>query len=269
MTIRQIAKELTAQGYNVRYRVRKDGGILITKIDNKRFTGATGNKVARQLTGQTISEARRTQLERITRERTDVENLYKEYRRVKRKWTKGNLPKQAGNLTFKKFKRAIAEKGKEEALRFLGEKEKYASGIAYSKNIEALASYVEQTASLIEVDEFYDLADEIRANDGNIRDEWIQPATTEMGRALNEIQGAYSQVAFQNYLHFTNEEVDQVNVIAADLGLYLDDHYVGFITGTYDIEKDWDEYVKKCQQMGADELTKIYQTAYNRYYGIE
>lgn len=101
------------------------------------------------------------------------------------------------------------------------------------------------------------------------RDEWIQPATTEMGRALNEIQGAYGQVAFQNYLHFTNEEVEQVNVIAADLGLYLDDHYVGFITGTYDIEKDWDEYVKKCQQMGADELTKIYQTAYNRYYGIE
>lgn len=186
MTIRQIAKELTAQGYDVRYRVRKDGGILITKIDNQRFTGATGNNVARQMTGQDISEARISQLERITRERTDIENLYKEYRRVKRKWTKGNLPKQAGKLTFKKFKRAIKEKGKAEALRFLGEKEKYASGIAYSKNIEALASYVEQTASLAEIDEFYGLADEIRNNDGNIKDEWLQPAYDELYRVNTE-----------------------------------------------------------------------------------
>ena len=186
MTIRQIAKELTAQGYDIRYRVRKDGGVLITKINNQRFTGATGNKLARQILGQDISEPRRAQLERITRERIDVENLYKEYRRVKRKWTKGNLPKNAGKLTFKKFKKAIKEKGKAEALRFLGEKEKYASGIAYSKNVEALASYVEQTASLIEADEFYDLAEEIRANDGNIRDEWIQPAYDELYRVNTE-----------------------------------------------------------------------------------
>ena len=186
MTIRQIAKELTAQGYDIRYRVRKDGGVLITKINNQRFTGATGNKLARQILGQDISEPRRAQLERITSERTDVENLYKEYLRVKRKWTKANLPKNAGKLTFKKFKKAIKEKGKAEALRFLGEKEKYASGIAYSKNVEALASYVEQTASLIEADEFYDLAEEIRANDGNIRDEWIQPAYDELYRVNTE-----------------------------------------------------------------------------------
>ena len=186
MTIRQIAKELTAQGYEIRYRARKDGGVLITKINNQRFTGATGNKIARQMLGQDISEARRSQLERITSERVDVQNLYKEYKRVKRKWTKGNLPKQAGKLTFKKFKKAIAEKGKAEALRYLGEKEKYASGLAYSKNVEALAQYVEQTASLAEIDDFYDLAEDIRANDGNIRDEWIQPAYDELYRVNTE-----------------------------------------------------------------------------------
>ena len=150
MTIRKIAQELANQGYKIRYRVRKDGGVLITQINGQRFTGATGNKVARQMTGQTISEARRGQLERITRERTDIENLYKEYRRVKRKWTKGNLPKQAGKLTFKKFKRAIQEKGKAEALRFLGEKEKYASGIAHTPNIIALSSYIEEVASRLD-----------------------------------------------------------------------------------------------------------------------
>ena len=136
--------------------------------------------------GQDISKARSTQLERITRERTDVENLYKEYRRVKRKWTKGNLPKQAGKLTFKKFKRAIAEKGKEEALRFLGEKEKYASGIAYSKNVEALAEYIESTFAFVDMSPLYDLAQDIRNNADKIRDEWIQPAYDELYRLNNE-----------------------------------------------------------------------------------
>ena len=191
MTIRQIAKELTAQGYDIRYRVRKDGGVLITKIDNKRFVGATGNKLARQMVGQDISEPRRAQLERITRERIDVENLYKEYRRVKRKWTKGNLPKNAGKLTFKKFKKAIKEKGKAEALRFLGEKEKYASGIAYSGNIIALSSYIEEVASRLDgfgfsSDKLYQLAQEVMIADGQIRDEWIQPAYDELYRFNTE-----------------------------------------------------------------------------------
>jgi hypothetical protein len=95
MTIREIASKLASQGYSVRYRVRKDGGVLITSINNQKFTAAAGNKVARQLVGENISQKRETQLEKITRERTDKENLYKEFRRVKRKWTKGNLPKTA------------------------------------------------------------------------------------------------------------------------------------------------------------------------------
>ena len=191
MTIRQIAKELTAQGYEVRYRVRKDGGVLITKINNQKFTGASGNKIARQMTGQDISEARSTQLERITRERTDVENLYKEYTKVKRKWTKSKLPKSAGKLTFKKFRRQIAEKGKTEALRYLGEKEKYASGVAYSLNVKALADYVNMMANNLDTfgydgSDMYNLEDEIRANDGNIREEWINPAYDELYRLNKE-----------------------------------------------------------------------------------
>ena len=50
-----------------------------------------------------------------------------------------------------------------------------------------------------------------------------------------------------------------MSVVAADLGLYCDDYFVGFITGNYDIEKDWDEYVKTCESMKASELTEIYQ----------
>ena len=89
-------------------------------------------------------------------------------------------------MTFKKFKRQIQEKGQAEALKYLSEKEKYASGIAYSKNVEALASYVEQTASIIESDELYELADEIRNNADTIRDEWIEPAYNELYRVNTE-----------------------------------------------------------------------------------
>ena len=187
MTIRQIAKELSAQGYDIRYRVRKDGGVLITKINNQRFTGATGNKIARQMTGETISEARRSQLERITGERVDVQNLYKEYRRVKRKWTKWeNKPKSAGELTFKKFKRALKEEGRAEALRYLGEKEKYATGIAYSRVLDAFVGSLKSAKIKLQgiykmgADLLQDLIDDIEDNYEKIRDEWILPAYEAM-----------------------------------------------------------------------------------------
>ena len=186
MTIREIASKLASQGYSVRYRVRKDGGVLITSINNQKFTGASGNIVARKLVGENISQKREIQLEKITRERTDKENLYKEFRRAKRKWNEAKLPKTAGTLTFKKFKKAIKEAGKEEALKYLGEKEKYASGIAYSKNVEALASYIENTFALIDLTPIYDLAPIIRANADKIRDEWLIDAYEELYRLNNE-----------------------------------------------------------------------------------
>lgn len=101
------------------------------------------------------------------------------------------------------------------------------------------------------------------------RDEWIQPAGSALAQKVQDVQGVHGEVAFQNYLHFTTDESEEISVLAADLGLYLDDHYVGFITGTYDIETEWDDYVAMCKQLGADRLTEIYQDAYNRYYGID
>lgn len=102
-----------------------------------------------------------------------------------------------------------------------------------------------------------------------VRDEWVQPGRTQLDRDKNGIAAEYGKFAFQNYLKFTDEETESSNVISADLGLFCDDYFVGFINGTYDIEKDWDKYVAECESMKANELTAIYQAAYNRYYGIE
>jgi putative aldouronate transport system substrate-binding protein len=102
-----------------------------------------------------------------------------------------------------------------------------------------------------------------------VRDEWVQPKKTQIER--DEVANAekYGKFAFQNYLKFTTEEADAVNTISADLGLFCDDYFVGFINGTYDIEKDWDKFVEECNSMKLDELTAVYQAAYNRYFGIE
>ena len=192
MTIRNIIGALQNKGYSITYRRRKDGGVLITKIDGQRFTGAKGNILARSILGESLSTKRQEQLSKITKERTELGDIYKEYRRVARKWRTSNLPKSAGKMSLKKLRRAIQEKGREEALRFLGEKEKYASGIAYSKNVQALASYIDELASRIdnygEADsmELNELAELVRMNDGVIKDENILPAYEELYRVNTE-----------------------------------------------------------------------------------
>ncbi len=101
------------------------------------------------------------------------------------------------------------------------------------------------------------------------RDEWVQPASTQHGRDRNELIKEYGVFAFQNYLKFTAEESDAIATASADLGLYCNDYFVGFVNGTYDIEKDWDAYVAECKKMKSEELTEIYQKAFNRYYGLD
>ena len=76
-------------------------------------------------------------------------------------------------------------------------------------------------------------------------------------------------MAFQNYLHYTTEESEALSTYEAELGGYLDDYFAGFITGTYDLDKDWDAYVAKCNSLGADKVVEIYQAAYNRFYNVK
>ncbi len=99
------------------------------------------------------------------------------------------------------------------------------------------------------------------------RNEWVQPASTQMKRDRAALVEEYGVFSFQNYVKFTAEEADSIATLNADLGLFCDDYFVGFINGTYDIEKDWDAYVAECKKMKCEELEDIYQIAYNRYYG--
>ena len=185
-TMLQVVSELSALGHNVDYYVRKDGGILIRRIDQKTFKGAKGNAEARQIVGAPLSEARSYQLKFATRARsvkhlTLDEEVKKEWKKVKTKWNKAfkakdGKPHPAGYFGWARITRAIKEYGKEEALRRIHEAERYATGIAYSKNVRILFEFILDASKKYKSKELEGLADDILLNAYSIKEEWLNPA---------------------------------------------------------------------------------------------
>ena len=187
----EVVRQLQAQGHEVDYYVRKDGGILVKKIDGERYpSGASGNARARQLAGASISEARVKQLKYATRQRRVKkpsldDAIEKEYQRVKKKWNKAFKPKKgkphpAGYFGRGRIAYALKHYGKEEALRRIREAERYASGIAYSKNIAILVQFIRHAGANYHSQELIKLADDLEENAYTIQEEWIAPAYDEL-----------------------------------------------------------------------------------------
>lgn len=187
----EVVTKLQSQGHQIDFYVRKDGGILVRSIDGQRFpSGASGNAVARQMAGSTLSEARASQLKFATRSRKIKkpsldDEVRKEFLRVKKKWNKtfkakGGKPHPAGYFGWNRIKYALDKYGKEEALRRIHEAEKYTSGIAYEKNVRTLAVFVRNAGSQYQSQELLKLADDIEENAYTIREEWIAPAYDEL-----------------------------------------------------------------------------------------
>lgn len=190
MKMIEVVHQLVASGHHVEWRVRSDGGILITNIDGRRFTGAKGNAEARQMTGQTLSGAREKQLKHITKTRTRKrtplpQDIKSEYERVKKIWnkrfrSKKGQPHPAGYFDKSKIEWAYRKYGKEEAMRRISEAERYASGLAYSENVRILAYFIIDAGAKYESPELTKLGNDVLDNGYSIRDEWIQPAYQEL-----------------------------------------------------------------------------------------
>ena len=59
-------------------------------------------------------------------------------------------------------------------------------------------------------------------------------------------------------------------MLSTDMATVIDEAFVKFITGEgkdIDNDADWNAYVKQVTDLGLDDLTKVYQTAYDRFYG--
>lgn len=191
MTMMEVVRQLQAEGHEVDYYVRKDGGILVKKIDGERYpSGASGNARARQLAGASISEARVKQLKYATRQRRVKkpsldDAIEKEYQRVKKKWNKAfkskkGKPHPAGYFGRGRIQYAIDHYGKEEALRRIREAERYASGVAYSKNVQILAQFIQSAGEQYQSQELIQLAKDLVDNAYTIQEEWIAPAYDEL-----------------------------------------------------------------------------------------
>lgn len=200
-TMIDVVMKLVEQGHSVRYYMRRDGGILIRSIDGRHFKGASGNIYARELTGTTISEARMTQLKFATGTRKELRSatlkeinipdpIWDEYKKVKKIWdkafkAKGGKASPVGYFTKARIKKALRDYGPEEAMRRISEAEKYATGIAYSKNVQQLAEHIMSAGNQLQSEELMKLAKDIMENAYTIKDEWIYPAYNALYKVNN------------------------------------------------------------------------------------
>lgn len=194
MKMIEVVAKLQSQGHQVDFYVRKDGGILVRSIDGKKYGQAynkktgqlSGNQMAMKLAGTTPSEARIAQLKYATRARrvkkpSPEDAVYKEWERVHKKWTKAfkskkGKPHSAGYFGWGRIDYALKHGGKEEAMAVIARAERYASGIAYARNVEHLADYIMDASAKLGSQELAQLANEIIENSLNIKEEWILPA---------------------------------------------------------------------------------------------
>lgn len=65
-------------------------------------------------------------------------------------------------------------------------------------------------------------------------------------------------------LKITSEESDSVSTIVVEINKIIHEDQTAFITGTKDIDTEWDAYVESLNAAGMEELLSFYQTAYDR-----
>jgi putative aldouronate transport system substrate-binding protein len=63
----------------------------------------------------------------------------------------------------------------------------------------------------------------------------------------------------------TIQEANESSSIIADIGNYVGQMRVEFVTGTKDIDQEWDNYIAQLKKMGAEKYLEIKQTQYKRY----
>lgn len=190
MTLRELVNELRAQGHQIEYYSRKDGGILIRSIDGVDYKdGAAGNKMARAM-GQSLnlnaelSQARKTQLKIIKPKgkRTKLPKaLEVKLKKVQKLYNKNKIPISQGRITKKQIRQIVSEEGEKAAMNKLTQAQRYAEGYATNATIDAFLTAIESYRKLFkqgsqEYTALKKLEDDIRMSSGIIKDEYIYPA---------------------------------------------------------------------------------------------
>ena len=183
MTMKQVVASLQAAGHKVNYTVRKDGGIRITKLDGVSYKGSTGNAVARSMTGQELSTRRTAQLKKIRSKKGQFghrrrvqqlpDEVVKRIRRVQRKFRKEGI-NRTGIVTQRNYRYVLKTLGKEEADRRLAQAERYASGLAYEENVDAIIERLELDLDKEKDSAMRRIVEKIRSKKSIFKEKWIE-----------------------------------------------------------------------------------------------
>ena len=159
MTLLKIVKELQEQGHALNYRLRKDGSVVITRIDGVSYRDKSGNAKARSMVGSTLTEAKIAQLAKIRtpkgkfghRKKTETvdDPLKKMLRKVQAEFRKHGV--KDGKPTIKNLRYTVKHYGREEAIRKLEQASRYARGIAYPENVIALGERITEDGQKMDI----------------------------------------------------------------------------------------------------------------------
>lgn len=145
MKLKQIAKALEAQGHSVVFSTRKDGSIVIRRIDGVAYQAKSGNAQARAMLGVSLSSAQESQLLKIRTPKgkrakpmaqLPIE-IRRELRRAQRIFRKKGVDE--GKPTTKNIRYTLREYGEAEVYRRLKQAIRYARGVAYPENVRTLS----------------------------------------------------------------------------------------------------------------------------------
>ena len=143
MTLKNIVKNLNKTGHNITYRVRTDGGIVVTSVDGMKTKIVEGNRIVRNLANTPISQKRFTQTQRNITEKiikpvinTRISNTLHYAQRL----LKNSNVKM--KLTTKRLRENIALVGEEEAFNHINRIKRYLQGYAYEENVGNLKNII-------------------------------------------------------------------------------------------------------------------------------
>lgn len=66
-------------------------------------------------------------------------------------------------------------------------------------------------------------------------------------------------------LIFEGEDAQLISESTVTIGGYVSQALVQFVTGAMDVDKDWDSYIKKLEDMGVEKYVETYQRSYDSY----
>lgn len=186
MTVLQIVNKLNQEGYNISYRIRSDGGILVTAINGVKYKGATGNAIVRSISGVELEKSRSRQLASINprKRRAKVQkldkNIIREIRRTQALYRKRRKEtgKDLGTVSTANVRWLLEHEGRQATMQRLYEAQRYAQGLAYDKNIEALIGYIYELSNQVSNSDrqaLLNLIEQIDSNRDKIKEEDILP----------------------------------------------------------------------------------------------